>query len=140
LYGTKDVLKLSWGFLLVAMVTAAIGGRAAGLVSDIAIVLFLLFGLLYVAVFVVKGRGRVALGMRCLVGLAGVGLLALAFSDRYSLEGAGAEFDAALAEARADFGGFVDALPDVVRRDASSAYETARDEVKILLTDEADGS
>ncbi len=128
-------MKLPLLFLVIAVLAAIFGfSGIAEASANIGIILFVIFGALFLISLVFGGRHRTVGGF--LGGVGGVALLAVValgavwFSDRYSLETAGAEMDQTLADARDSLDEVVDDLP--------AAIGDAGDEVEETLNDVGD--
>lgn len=127
------MLKWPLLFLVSAVIAGALGfSGIAAAATDIAIILFFVFAVLFLlSLFVAPARrtaGGVfgaAAGVVVLVGAAAVAIWA---SDHYSLESAGAELDESLAEARADLDEFLDD-PELSTRELRENVAGAIDDV-----------
>lgn len=126
-------MKLSLLFLVVALIAAIFGfSGIAEASADIGVILFVVFGVLFLISLVFSGGHRTAGGF--LGGVGGVALMAAVvlgavwFSDRYSLESAGAELDQTLADARESLDEVVDDLPNAIG-DAGDEVEQTLDDV-----------
>jgi uncharacterized membrane protein YtjA (UPF0391 family) len=129
------MFKLPILFFVAAIIAAVLGfSGIAEAASDIAIILFLVFGVLFVLSLVFGGAGRTLGGFTGALGgvatMAAVAFIAVWFSDQYSLETAGANLDESLAAARADLDEVVSDLPGATR--------DAREEIAEALGDAED--
>lgn len=132
------MFKLPVLLFLAAVVAAILGfsGVAEG-AADISIILFLVFGVLFILSLVFGRAGKTMGGFAGALGgvtaLATVAFLAVWLSDRYSLETAGAEADQQLASARETLDEVVDDLPGAAREareDIADALDDAGEAVE----------
>jgi uncharacterized membrane protein YtjA (UPF0391 family) len=117
-------------FLPIAL-AAAIFGFSGVPAADIGVILFVVFGVLFLISLVFGGGYRTMPGF--LGGVGGVALLAAAmlgailFSGRFSLETAVAQLDRTLADARDGLGDVVDDPPDATGDEVENGLEDVSD-------------
>jgi uncharacterized membrane protein YtjA (UPF0391 family) len=134
------MMRLPFLFFIAAVIAAILGfSGVAESAGGVAIVLFLVFGVLFVLTVVFGGArrtvGGVAGGFGGVLALAAVALLAVWFSDNYSLETAGSRMDETLADARETLGEVADDLPGAAR-DAREEIADALDDAEEVVEPE----